>query len=234
MVKKQTVPKKTAPKKAASSPKKQTKSQQERKKKKSTIIVFSILAALAVILLVYFVTTMAPTTPEQNPVAVLETSQGTIKIELFKDQMPITAGNFEKLVRDGFYDETKFHRVIENFMIQGGDPKTKDDSLANEWGTGDPGYKIEDEFVEGLSNARGTISMANSGRPNTGGSQFFINVADNTFLDFDKEPLQSKHPVFGQVVGGMGVVDAIVTAPNTGAPFNRPVEDVIITKAYIE
>ena len=131
-------------------------------------------------------------------IAVLNTNHGIIKIKLYLEESPITAGNFKKLVEEGFYDGVKFHRVIQNFMIQGGDPFTKDDSSQSRWGTGGPGYAIEDEFIKGLSNVRGSISMANSG-PNSGGSQFFINVADNTFLDWDKEPNASKHPVFGMV-----------------------------------
>ena len=168
-----------------------------------------------------------------NPIAVLETNKGTVEIELFADTMPITAGNFEKLVRDGYYDGIKFHRVIENFMIQGGDPLTKDDSQMNVWGTGGPGYAIADEHIIGelLTNTRGTISMANSG-PESGGSQFFINLVDNTNLDFDKPPLSSAHPVFGRIVSGMDVVDAIGKASVTPGN-NRPVEAVIITKATI-
>src|SRR3989344_9702828 len=100
----------------------------------------------------------------------LQTTEGEIVIELY-DNMPITTGNFVKLVNEGFYDGVIFHRVIEDFMIQGGDPTGT--------GTGGPGYEIKDEFVKGSSNLRGTISMANAG-PNTGGSQFFINLKDNT------------------------------------------------------
>ncbi len=167
-----------------------------------------------------------------NPTAVLETNKGTIEIELYKDTMPITAGNFEKLVKEGYYDGIKFHRVIENFMIQGGDPLTRDDSQMARWGTGGPGYAIADEHVAGelLSNVRGTISMANAG-PNSGGSQFFINLVDNTGLDFDKPPFTSKHPVFGRVVKGMEVVDAIGQV-EVGVN-DRPVEAVVITKATI-
>lgn len=169
---------------------------------------------------------------DMNPIAVLETTKGVIEIELYKDLMPITAGNFEKLVSEGFYDGVLFHRVINGFMIQGGDPNTKTDN-ALLYGTGGPGYTIPDEHIasELLSNTRGTISMANSG-PNSGGSQFFINLADNTFLDFDKEPLTSKHPVFGRVIKGMDVVDAIaVTKTNER---DLPVEPVVITKATLK
>ncbi len=167
-----------------------------------------------------------------NPVAVLTTNKGVVEIELYKDTMPITAGNFEKLVKEGYYDGIKFHRVIDGFMIQGGDPLTKDDSQMARWGTGGPGYAIPDEYVAGplLTNVRGTISMANAG-PNSGGSQFFINLVDNTGLDFDKQPLSSKHPVFGRVIKGMEIVDAIGKVP-TG-PADRPLEPVVIEKATI-
>lgn len=166
-----------------------------------------------------------------NPVAVLETNYGTIEIELFENQMPITAGNFRKLISDGFYDGTQFHRVIEGFMIQGGDPITKTDEVLR-YGTGGPGYTIPDEHIKGdkLTNKRGTISMANSG-PESGGSQFFINLTDNSFLDFDKAPLASKHPVFGQVVAGMDIVDAIAVVETN--PQNLPVEPVTIESVTI-
>jgi len=170
-----------------------------------------------------------------NPVVTVVTNQGTFELELFKREMPITAGNFLKLVEEGFYDGTRFHRVIPGFMVQGGDPLTKEQPANTAiHGTGGPGYMIEDEFVVGdkLSNRRGSISMANSGRPNSGGSQFFINVADNTFLDFDQPPLESKHPVFGQVVSGMEVVDKIVSVPTV--PGDQPVEPVIIEKMTVK
>jgi peptidylprolyl isomerase len=166
-----------------------------------------------------------------NPIAVFDTSIGEFKIELFEDKSPITAGNFKKLVQEGFYDRTKFHRVIKGFMNQGGDPLTKDNSQQARWGTGGPGYAIKDEFIEGLSNVRGSISMANSG-PNSGGSQFFLNVVDNTNLDWDKPPAQSKHPVFGKVIGGMDVVDAINSVQTV--PGDRPQEEVVINKITIE
>ncbi len=171
-------------------------------------------------------------TNRMNPIAVLETNKGNIEIELYDDAMPITAGNFMKLINEGYYDGIKFHRVIDGFMIQGGDPITKTDEVAR-YGTGGPGYSIPDEHIAGdkLTNVRGTISMANSG-PNSGGSQFFINLADNTNLDFDKQPLQSKHPVFGQVIAGMDVVDAIATV-ETG-PTDLPLEDIVIERATIK
>ncbi len=145
-----------------------------------------------------------------NPVAIITTSLGVIELELFADQMPITTENFIRLAESGFYNETKFHRVIEGFMIQGGDPNSRgtDESI---YGTGGPDYTITDEFVDGnqLTNTRGSIAMANTGQPNSGGSQWFINLVDNTALDFNKPPFTSKHPVFGRVVKGMDVVDAI-------------------------
>lgn len=151
----------------------------------------------------------------------LKTTNGDIVIELY-DNMPITAGNFEKLVRSGFYNGVVFHRVIEDFMIQGGDPTGT--------GTGGPGYTIEDEFVKGSTNVRGTIAMANSG-PNSGGSQFFINLVDNTYLDWDKQPLQNKHPVFGKVIEGMDVVDEISKVPVKAN--DKPITEVKIIEATI-
>jgi len=145
----------------------------------------------------------------------LETNLGTIAIALAPD-MPITAGNFETLVQKGYYNGVIFHRVISGFMIQGGDPTGT--------GRGGPGYAIKDEFSPGNKNDRGTISMANAG-PNTGGSQFFINLIDNNFLD-------GKHPVFGKVVEGMDVVDKIGKT-KTGHG-DRPTKDVVIVKAIME
>lgn len=144
----------------------------------------------------------------------LETNHGDILINLYSD-MPITTGNFEKLVSEGFYDGVIFHRIIDGFMIQSGDPT----------GMGGPGYKIDDEFTHGGGNKndRGTISMANAG-PNTGGSQFFVNLVDNNFLD-------SKHPVFGKVIEGMDVVDKIAKVQTD--TNDKPLEDVVIIKASI-
>ncbi len=153
---------------------------------------------------------------------VLHTTMGDITIELFAD-MPVTAGNFAKLVREGFYDGIVFHRVIAGFMIQAGCPQGT--------GTGGPGYTIPDEFVKGHPNVRGTISMANTGRPNSGGSQFFINLVDNTFLDWDNPQTPSAHPVFGKVVEGMEVVDAIGKTKTDRQ--DRPRTEVKIVKAEL-
>ncbi len=172
-------------------------------------------------------------TNEDNPVATVVTNSGTFALELFADTMPITTDNFIKLAEEGFYDGVKFHRVIEGFMIQGGDPITKTEEYIR-YGTGGPGYSIPDEHVVGeyLTNVRGTISMANSG-PESGGSQFFINLADNTNLDFNKPPLSSKHPVFGRILTGMDVIDAIgQTETNANDMPNEPVviESVTIAR----
>ncbi len=131
---------------------------------------------------------------------IMHTTMGDIKIRMH-DDMPITTGNFIKLAKEGFYDGTIFHRVIEDFMNQGGDPTGT--------GMGGPGYTIDDEFGKGHSNVRGTIAMANTGRPHSGGSQFFINVVDNTYLDKEDPRTPYAHPVFGTVIEGMEVADAI-------------------------
>lgn len=146
-----------------------------------------------------------------NTKVEFKTTEGTFVVEMYND-MPITAGNFVELAEKGFYNGVIFHRVIEGFMIQGGDPRGT--------GTGGPGYTIKDEFTHsgGNKNNRGTISMANAG-PNTGGSQFFINLVDNNFLD-------GKHPTFGEVIEGMDVVDKIGSV-QTG-PGDRPLKEVKI------
>ncbi len=146
----------------------------------------------------------------------LETNMGNIVIELYKE-MPVTAGNFQTLVEQGFYDGTIFHRVIDGFMIQGGDPQGT--------GYGDPGYSIKDEFTKTDldKNDRGTIAMANSG-PNTGGSQFFINLVYNEHLD-------GIHPVFGKVIEGMDVVDKIAKVSTDRNA--KPVSVVKIIKANV-
>lgn len=145
----------------------------------------------------------------------LETNYGTIVIQLRED-MPITAGNFESLVNKGTYDGTIFHRIIDSFMIQGGDPTGT--------GYGDRRIPIiKDEFNGIQKNNRGTIAMANAG-PNTGSSQFFINLVDNNYLD-------GKHPVFGEVVEGMDVVDKIAKVETNSQ--DRPLQEVKILKARV-
>jgi peptidylprolyl isomerase len=158
---------------------------------------------------------MADNASQTEPTKVLlNTSMGDITIQLF-DDMPVTAGNFKKLVEKGFYDGTIFHRVIDGFMLQGGDPTGT--------GRGGPGYSIKDEFTKHNKNDRGTISMANAG-PNTGGSQFFINLVDNNYLD-------KAHPVFGKVVEGMDVVDKIGKVKTSAQ--DRPLTVVKIVAAKV-
>lgn len=154
----------------------------------------------------------------------LHTSKGDVGVEMMEVDAPKTVSNFLKLTKSGFYDGTKFHRVISDFMIQGGDPLTKDSSAAEMWGTGGPGYQFEDEIHSNNKNDAGTLAMANAG-PNTNGSQFFINTADNNFLD-------GKHTVFGRVVSGMDVVKAIEDVETVGP--DRPVEAVSITGVSVE
>jgi peptidyl-prolyl cis-trans isomerase A (cyclophilin A) len=149
-------------------------------------------------------------------IAQLETTMGTIKIKLFTDKAPITTKNFIDLVNSGFYNGIIFHRVIDGFMIQGGDPT----------GTGMGGSKtvIPDEFGEGLKhNKAGILSMANAG-PNTGTSQFFITLAPTPWLD-------GHHPIFGEVIEGMDVVTAIGKVKTNS--MDRPLEDVKINSATI-
>lgn len=156
--------------------------------------------------------------------AVLETSMGNITIELNTTDAPNTVKNFATLAREGFYDGTKFHRVIAGFMIQGGDPLSKEDSQAASWGTGGPGYSFADEIHANNQNDVGTIAMANSG-PDTNGSQFFINVSGNNFLD-------DKHTVFGSVVEGMDIVAAIENTPV--GQSDRPTDAVVVTSITIK
>ncbi len=154
--------------------------------------------------------------------ATLHTNKGDIIIE-FSAQTPLTVDNFTTLAKKNFYDGVKFHRVIEGFMIQAGDPLTKDDAQMSSWGTGGPGYTFQDEISTENKNNIGTISMANAG-PDTNGSQFFINVKNNNFLD-------TKHTVFGKVIAGMEVVSAIEQTP-TGSG-DRPIEAVVINSISI-
>jgi len=146
-----------------------------------------------------------------NPIAVMDTSEGVIKAELFMDSMPITAGNFVKLAEDGFYDGLHFHRVIPGFMLQFGCPYSKDPNSGRAGTGGPPHGNIQDEFNADakFSNEPGTLSMANTGRPNSGGSQFFVNTVHNSFLDWWDTSTPSKHPVFGKVIEGMDIVKAI-------------------------
>ncbi len=151
-----------------------------------------------------------------NPTVTLTTSEGVIRAEIFEDKAPVTAGNFLKLVRQGFYNDGTFHRVIPGFMIQGGDPKGD--------GTGGPGYTIKDEFHPSLKHTGpGMFSMANAG-PNTGGSQFFITLAPTPWLD-------GKHAIFGRVTGGQEIVDRIAAVPRDRN--DRPKSPVVIRSVTV-
>lgn len=160
-----------------------------------------------------------------NPTATFTTSLGTFKAEIFLEEMPITARNFIDLVEANFYDGLHFHRVIKGFMAQFGCPHSSDPADPR-CGTGGPPHgTIPDEHPEGakISNEPGTLSMANTGRPNSGGSQFFINTAHNHYLDWFT-PGPSKHPVFGKVIEGLDVIRAIESTPT--AAGDRPATPV--------
>ncbi|MBW2276218.1 MAG: peptidylprolyl isomerase [Deltaproteobacteria bacterium] len=167
-----------------------------------------------------------------NPTATCETSLGTFTVELYMDKMPISAGNFIKLAKDGFYDGLHFHRVIKGFMCQFGCPHSKDPNSPMAGTGGPPHGNLQDEHPEEhkLSNEPGTLSMANTGQPNSGGSQFFLNTVHNHYLDWFS-PGPSKHPVFGAVTDGMDVVAKIETTP-TGAG-DRPATPVQMVKITI-
>ena len=164
-----------------------------------------------------------------NVKAVFNTSEGSFHAEIFEKEMPITAGNFVKLVENGFYNGLHFHRVMPNFMIQFGCPHSKDPRSSSA-GRGGPGYSIPDEHTAQLSNTPGTLSMANSG-PNSGGSQFFVNVSDNNYLDWFNSRTPSQHPVFGKVTEGYDVVLRISKARSRS---NNPVKPIQMLSVTIE
>ena len=147
-----------------------------------------------------------------NEVAVIKTTEGDLVVEFWSDVAPKTVENFKTLSKKGFYDGTCFHRVIKGFMIQGGDPLTKDLKRESSWGTGDPGYKIKAELNE-RHHDRGVLSMARSNDPDSAGSQFFICHGDARFLD-------RKYTAFGKLIKGDDVLEKIATTP-THAP-DRP------------
>ncbi len=168
-----------------------------------------------------------------NPTVQFETTQGNFQAEIYLEQMPVTAGNFLKLVGDGFYDGLHFHRVIDQFMLQFGCPHSRDPNSGRAGTGGPPHGNIPDEHPRDLelSNEPGTLSMANTGRPNSGGSQFFINTVHNHYLDwFTAGP--SKHPVFGRITDGMDVVSVIGTCQT--ASGDRPAEPIRVNSITIE
>jgi peptidyl-prolyl cis-trans isomerase B (cyclophilin B) len=151
-------------------------------------------------------------------VAVIKTSAGEMVIEFWTDAAPETIKNFKKLAQAGFYDGTLFHRVIKGFMIQGGDPLTKDATAEDRWGMGGPGYTIKAEF-NNHSHVRGVISMARSSDPNSAGSQFFICDGDASFLDH-------QYTSFGKLIKGDDVLEKIATTP-THSPDRPNTKQVI-------
>ena len=187
-------------------------------------------------------------TMSANPTAKFTTSLGEFSAELYMDKLPITCSNFADLAKSGYYDGMTFHRVIKGFMCQFGCPFSKDPKSGRA-GTGGPeggtsytlpdgktitrdaGGNIPDELVAEISNEPGTLSMANTGQPNSGGSQFFINTKHNSFLDYFDRSTPSKHPVFGRVTEGFDVVKDI-EAVQTG-PGDKPIEPVVMEKIEI-
>ena len=163
-----------------------------------------------------------------NEVAVFETTSGRMVLEFWPDVAPKTVENFKKLAREGFYDGTCFHRIIKGFMIQGGDPLTKDPTRQSHWGTGGPGYKIKAEFND-RKHVRGVISMARSSHPDSAGSQFFICHGDAAFLN-------GQYTAFGQLTQGDDVLEKLANSPvaaGDGGERSRPTGRVGLTRVQI-
>lgn len=165
----------------------------------------------------------APMNTSKNEVALIKTSEGEMVAEFWPEVAPKTVENFKKLASSGFYDGTAFHRVIKGFMIQGGDPLTKDESKQSRWGTGDPGYKVPAEFNK-KSHERGVLSMARSQDPNSAGSQFFICHGTPKFLD-------GQYTAFGKLIKGDDVLEKIATTPTTTP--DRPVKRINVESIKI-
>lgn len=174
---------------------------------------------------------MTPTpspSPAQKEVAVIKTSEGEMVAEFWPDVAPATVENFKKLARAGFYDGTAFHRIVKGFMIQGGDPLTKDPSKENRWGTGDPGYKIKAEFNP-KRHERGVLSMARSADPDSAGSQFFICLATASSLD-------NKYTTFGKLIKGddvLGKLGDTETTMSGGGEKSKPTKRVAVESIKI-
>ena len=168
-----------------------------------------------------------------NPTAVFDTSEGTFKVEIFLNEMPVTAQNFIDLSESGFYDGLHFHRVIPGFMVQFGCPHSKDPDSPRAGTGGPPHGTIADEHLEDakFSNEPGTLSMANTGQPNSGGSQFFINTAHNSFLDWWDAQTPSQHPVFGKVIEGMEIVKDIESNGSRDGQTRKPLRVNSVTIA---
>lgn len=190
---------------------------------KAFFIILLIIIAFVVFVVIKRPETTKNTETTQNPIVILKTNFGDISLELFEKDAPETVKNFLKLAKENFYNDTKFHRVIKNFMIQGGDPLSKDDKPEND-GTGGPGYTFKDE-INNHKLVRGILAMANAG-PNTNGSQFFIVTALET------PHLDGKHTAFGKVIDGMETVEKIENLPTD--KNDRPKQDAIIKSVEIK
>jgi peptidyl-prolyl cis-trans isomerase B (cyclophilin B) len=166
---------------------------------------------------------MSDSTPQE--VAVMHTNFGDIVLKFFPDKAPKHVENFKKLAREGYYDGTKFHRVIPGFMVQGGDPNTKSDDRSRH-GTGGPGYSVNAEFND-TKHVRGILSAARSSDPNSAGSQFFLMVATAPHLD-------RQYTAYGEIVEGMDVVDKIVALPRDSRDNPKPDNPAIIESVVIE
>lgn len=201
------------------------KYEEERKHRQKRLVLMSLVIAAVVIIASLGVWYLLKPEDTSNPIVVMETNHGTFEIELFMDECPITAGNFKELTEKEFYDDLVFHRIIENFMIQSGDP--------NGDGTGGPDYSIEaEDSALALKHNYGSISMANSGSPDTAGSQFFIVTNPDGTPDLD-----GSYAVFGKVVSGMDVVDRISRQPvtdNGQGEQSSPINPVLLQKVYIK
>jgi len=166
-----------------------------------------------------------------NPIATFETSLGSFKAEIYLEQMPITAQNFISLANSGFYNGLHFHRIIPNFMVQFGCPYSKDANSPRAGTGGPPHGNIQDEFLPNakFSNEPGTLSMANTGAPNSGGSQFFINTVHNAYLDWFDTRTPSKHPVFGKITEGLDVVKKIEGQGTSSGRPKAPVQVISVS-----
>lgn len=159
-----------------------------------------------------------------NPVVTFDTSEGQFQAEIFMDTMPVTGANFLKLVESGFYNGLHFHRVIPGFMLQFGCEFSKDPNHPRAGTGSSPFGNVADEHTAKISNTPGTLSMANTGRPNSGGAQFFINTANNTYLDWWDRSTPSQHPVFGKITSGMDVVQKIEALGSRSGKVSRAIK----------
>ena len=201
------------------------KYEEERKQRQMRLVLMSVAIAAVVIIASFGAWYFLKPEETSNPIVVMETSHGVFEVELFMDECPITAGNFKDLVEKKFYIDMTFHRILENFMIQSGDP--------NGDGTGGPGYSIEaEDSAQALKHKYASIAMANSGSPDTAGSQFYIVTNPE-----GESQLDGSYAVFGKVVSGMDVVDRISREPvtdNGQGEQSRPINPVVLERVYIK